>query len=151
MKKLIIPMLLLAMVACKKEDDKKEEVKPDPNAPVAVTKENLVGTWSITKIEGFTIPGDSLFETMNFNAGSATVAFTANDTYTTTSSFGTSTGTFSIIKLNGKDVLVTVEPGDRPDSQEVVLFTATKSEWSDKQFEVRDGDDDYSKTYLTKQ
>jgi hypothetical protein len=151
MKKLIIPMLLLSLVACEKEEDKKEETKVDPNATIAFTKEALVGTWNITKIEGYTIPGDSLFETMNFNAGDAKVVFTASDTYTTTSTFGTSTGTYSIIKLDGKDVLVTIEPGDRPDSQEVVLFTSSKSEWSDKQFEVRDGDDDYSKTFLTKQ
>lgn len=141
-------MLLLAMVACKEEE---EETKVDPNVAVEFTKEKLVGTWNITKIEGFTIPGDTLFQTMNFNAGDATVAFTANNTYTTTSTFGTSTGTYNMIKLNGKDVLVTIEPGDKPDSAEIVTFTNSSMVFTDKQFEVRGGDDDYTNTYCSKQ
>ncbi len=140
-------MVLLAMVACEKEEDKKE----DMNAPIAFTKEAVVGTWNINKFEGYTLPGDSLVQTMNFNAGEATLVLTANNTYTTTTSFGTSTGTFNIIKLNGKDVLVTIEPGDRPDSAEILSFTKSSMTFTDKQFEERDGDDDYTKSYLSKQ
>lgn len=144
MKKLIIPVLLFAMVACKKE----EETSTD--ASVAFSKEALIGKWNINKFEGLNLANDSVTMQMNFNAGDATITFNSNGTYLTKTTFDESEGTFNVLKLNGKDVLVTIEPGDRPDSMEIKTFTKSSMVFDDKQFEQRRGSDDYTKAYCTK-
>ncbi|MFY8108606.1 MAG: hypothetical protein ACOVO9_06425 [Bacteroidia bacterium] len=144
MKKLIIPMLLLAMVACKKE----EETSTD--APVTFSKEALIGKWNINKFEGLNLANDSITMQMNFNAGDATITFNSNGTYLTKTTFDESAGTFNVLKLNGKDVLVTIETGDRPDSMEIKTFTKSSMVFDDKQFEQRRGSDDYTKAYCSK-
>ncbi len=144
MKKLLIPMLLLAMVACKKE----EETSTD--APVAFSKEALIGKWNINKFESLKLTNDSVMMQMSFNAGDASITFNSNGTYVTKTTFDDSEGTFSVLKINGKDVLVTLEPGDRPDSMEIKTFTKSSMVFDDKQFEQRRGSDDYTKAYCTK-
>lgn len=144
MKKLIIPVLLFAMVACKKE------VETSTGASVAFSKEALIGKWNINKFEGLNLANDSVTMQMNFNAGDATITFNSNGTYLTKTTFDESEGTFSVLKLNGKDVLVTIEPGDRPDSMEIKTFTKSSMVFDDKQFEQRRGSDDYTKAYCTK-
>jgi hypothetical protein len=145
MKKLIIPMLLLAMVACKKD-----ETATQNDAAVPFSKEALLGKWNINKFEGLTVANDSITMQMTFNAGDATITFNANGTYETKTTFDNSEGTFNVLKLNGKDVLVTIEPGDRPDSMEIVSFTKSGMVFDDKQFEQRRGSDDYTKAYCSK-
>lgn len=147
MKQLLIPMLLLAMVACKKEDETK---KDDSNNPVEVTKANLVATWNINKFEEYSLPGDSLLNTYNFPAGSATLTLRNDDTYSTVLSLGTSNGTYSLFKLGSRNFIILMEPGDRPDTTEVLSLTSSSLVTSDRYAEVNDGDDDYSKGYMTK-
>lgn len=148
MKKLILPLMAITCIACSKSED--DAKKNDPNAQVEVTKANLVGTWNITKIEGFTIPGDSLFQTMNFNAGDAILTLTNDDKYTTTSTFGTSNGTYSVVTVNGKKMLITIEPGDPADTLEVLSLTKSSMLGTDKQQEINRNDDEYTKTYLSR-
>lgn len=140
--------MAMALIACSKSED--DATKSDPNAQVEVTKANLVGTWNINKIEGFTIPGDSLFQTMNFNNGDATLTLTNDDKYTTTSTFGTSSGTYTVATVNGKKMLITIEPGDPADTLEVLSLTKSAMVGTDKQQEINSGDDEYSKTYLSR-
>ena len=140
--------MAVALIACSKSED--DAAKTDPNAQVEVTKANLVGTWNITKIEGFAIPGDSLFQTMNFNAGDATLTLTNDDKYTTTSTFGTSSGTYTVATLNGKKMLITIEPGDPADTMEVLSLTKNAMLGTDKQQEINRNDDEYTKTYLSR-
>lgn len=148
MKKLILPLMAIAFIACSKSED--DATKTDPNAQVEVTKANLVGTWNINKIEGYTIPGDSLFQTMNFNAGDATLTLTNDDKYTTTSTFGTSNGTYSVVTVNGKKMLITIEPGDPADTLEILSLTKNSMLGTDKQQEINRNDDEYTKTYLSR-
>lgn len=148
MKKLILPLMAIALIACSKSED--DATKTDPNAAVEVTKANLVGTWNISKIEGFTIPGDSLFQTINFNAGDATFTVTNDDKYTTVSTFGTSNGTYVLTKVNSKNLLILLEPGDPADTSEVLSLTKNAMVISDKQQEVNRNDDEYTKSYLSR-
>lgn len=148
MKKLILPLMAIALVACSKSED--DAAKTDPNAQLEVTKTNLVGTWNINKIEGYTLASDSLFRTMNFNAGDATLTLTNDDKYTTTSTFGTSSGKYTVTTVNGKKLLITIEPGDPADTLEVLSLTKSAMVGTDKQQEINSGDDEYSKTYLTR-
>ncbi|MCU0441698.1 MAG: hypothetical protein MUE96_04805 [Bacteroidia bacterium] len=150
MKKLIIPILLLAMVACKKEEDKKEEVKPDPNAPVAFTKEAAVGTWQINKFEEYAIPSDTIKFTFNVPAGQGTFTLGSDNSYSTVLPLGSDNGTYIIGKLNGKDLLILLETGKQPDTNEVVLFTKSSFVISNKDAETRKGSNDYSKGYLSR-
>lgn len=133
------------MVACSKDEDEKTET-----TTAEFNKANLVGTWNITKIEGYSIPGDSLMLTMPFNAGQATATFGSDNSFSVTSPFGNDAGTFSIIKLNGKDALITEVTGDDPDTVEISTFSKTTMVFDDRSQEIRDGDDDWSKTYLSK-
>ncbi|MDP3928799.1 MAG: hypothetical protein Q8R57_07235 [Bacteroidota bacterium] len=146
MKKLIIPMLLLAMVACKKDETKTE----DKDAAVAVTKENLVATWSINKFEEYTLPGDSLKTSFTLTPGSGSFTLRADNSYSTVTSFGTSNGTFSLIKLNGKDVLILNEPGDRPDSNVVTKLTKSSFIISNRDFEANRNSKDYTVGHMSK-
>ncbi len=146
MKKLMIPMLLLAIVACKKEDDKKE----DPNAAVAFNKEAVVGTWKINKFEEYSIPGDSLKLAYNVPDGTGTFTLGSDNKYATVLPLGSDNGTYTIAKLNGKDLLILLEAGKQPDTNEVVLFTKTSFVISNKDAETRRGSNDYSKGYLSK-
>jgi len=139
-------MLLLAMVACKKDETKTE----DKDAAVAVTKENLVATWGIVKFEEYSLPGDSLLTSFPLPAGTGTFTLRNDNTYSTITSFGTSNGTFSLIKLNGKDVLILNEPGDRPDSNVVTKLTKSSLIISNRDFEANRGSDDYSVGYMSK-
>lgn len=148
MKKLMLPVMAAALIACSKSSD--DAPKTDPNAAVEVTKENLVGTWTINKLERYTIPGDSLFGTMNFNPGEASLALGTDDKYTTTTPFGNSNGTYVVTKANGKTYLITLEPGDPADTAEVLSLTKTSLVTSDKQSETNAGDDEYGKTYLSR-
>lgn len=148
MKKLILPLMAIALIACSKSED--DAKKNDPNAQVEVTKVNLVGTWNISKIEGFTIPGDSLFQTMNFNAGDASFTVTNDDKYSTVSTFGTSNGTYVLTKVNAKNVLILLEPGDPADTSEILSLTKNSMIITDKQQEVNRNDDEYTKTYLSR-
>ena len=147
MKKILIPMLLLAMVACKKEEETKAD---DSNDPIAFSKEALLGKWNINKFEALNLSNDSVTMQMTFNPGDATITFNGDGTYATRTTLDNSDGTYSIIKLNGKDVLITLEPGDRPDSMEIKTFTKSSMVFDDKQFEQRRGSDDYTKAYCTK-
>lgn len=109
-----------------------------------------MGTWNISKIEGFTIPGDSLFQTMNFNAGDASFTVTNDDKYSTVSTFGTSNGTYVLTKVNAKNVLILLEPGDPADTSEILSLTQNSMIITDKQQEVNRNDDEYTKTYLSR-
>ncbi len=140
--------MAVALIACSKSED--DAAKTDPNAQVEVTKANLVGTWNITKIEGFAIPGDSLFQTMNFNPGSATFTITSDNKYTTVSGFGTSSGDYVLTTVNGKNLLILLEPGDPADTAEVLSLTKNSMVTTDKQQELNEGDDEYTKTYLSR-
>lgn len=145
MKKLILPLMAIALIACSKSEE--DATKTDPNAQVEVTKANMVGTWNVTKIEGFTIPGDSLFQTMNL---SATFTLTNDDKYSTVSSFGTSNGTYVLTTVNSKKLLILLESGDPADTAEVLSLTKSAMVITDKQQEINDGDDEYTKTYLSR-
>lgn len=139
-------MLLLAMVACKKDETKTE----DKDAAVAVTKENLVATWSINKFEEYTLPGDSLKTSFTLTPGSGSFTLRADNSYSTVTSFGTSNGTFSLIKLNGKDVLILNEPGDRPDSNVVTKLTKSSFIISNRDFEANRNSKDYTVGHMSK-
>lgn len=145
MKKYILPLCILAIVACSKDEDEKTT-----ETTVEFNKANLTGAWNVTKIEGYTLPGDSLFQTMPFTAGQAVATFNSDNSYSITSPFGNATGTFSIIKISGKDALITKETGEDPDTAEIVTFSKTAMVFSDREQELRDGDDDWTKTYLSK-
>ncbi len=138
-------MLLLAMVACKKDETTNQN-----DVTIAFSKETLIGKWNINKFESLNLANDSVMMQMTFNAGDAHITFNANGTYITKTTFDESEGTFNVLKLNGKDVLVTIEPGDRPDSMEITSFTKTSMVFDDKQFEQRRGSDDYTKAYCSK-
>lgn len=147
MKKIILPMCMLAMIACSKEETK---TTTNNNTSITFNKENLVGTWNIDKLEGYTTSNDSLTLTFPFTKGSATVAFNADNSFITKSPFGNAEGTFSIIKLNGKDVLITTETGDPSDTCEISTFTASTLIFDDRAAEIRANDDSWSKTYCSK-
>lgn len=140
-------MLLLTMVACKKEDETKTE---DKDAPVAVTKENLVANWTITKLEEYSIPGDSLLLSYPIPAGTGTFTLRDDNTYSTVLSLGTSNGTYSLVKLNGKDLIILNEPGDLPDTNVVTKLTKSSLVISNKDAEINRGSDDYSVGYMIK-
>ncbi len=137
--------MAIALIACSKSED--DASKTDPNAAVEVTKANIVGTWNVTKIEGFSIPGDSLIQTMNL---SATFTLTNDDKYSTVSTFGTSNGTYVLTKVNAKNLLILLEPGDPADTSEVLSLTKNGMVITDKQQEVNRNDDEYTKTYLSR-
>ncbi len=138
--------MAIALIACSKSDD--DDAKIDSNAQVEVTKANLVGTWNINKFEAYAIPSDTLITSMNFNDGSATLTMGNDDKYTTLSPFGTSSGTYVVTKVNGKSVLILLEPGDPADTSEILSLTKSALIMTDKQQEINNGDDDYTKSYL---
>ena len=140
--------MAIALIACSKSDD--DDAKIDSNAQVEVTKANLVGTWNINKFEAYAIPSDTLITSMNFNDGSATLTMGNDDKYTTLSPFGTSSGTYVVTKVNGKNLLIMLEPGDPADTSEVLSLNAKSMITSDKQQEVNSNDDEYSKSYLSR-
>lgn len=140
--------MAIALIACSKSDD--DAKKTDANAQLEVTKENMVGTWTINKIEAYAIPSDTFITTMNFNPGDASLALGSDDKYTTLSPFGTSNGTYVVTKVNGKNLLIILEPGDPADTAEIVSLTKNAMVTSDKQQEVNRNDDEYSKSYLSR-
>lgn len=140
--------MAIALVACNKSED--EVAKTDSNAQLEVTKENVVGTWTINKFEAFAIPSDTLITTINFNPGDASLALGGDDKYTTISPFGSSNGTYVVTKVNGKNLLIILEPGDPADTAEVLSLTKNTMITSDKQQEVNANDDEYSKSYLSR-
>jgi hypothetical protein len=148
MKKLILPLVAIAFIACSKSED--DATKTDPNAQVEVTKANLVGTWSINKLERYTIPGDSMFGTMNFNSGEASLTLGNDDKYTTITPFGNSNGSFTVVKSGTKTYLITIETGDPADTAEILSLTKSALITSDKQQGVNSNDDEYGKTYLSR-
>lgn len=140
--------MAIAFIACSKSED--DAKKTDPNAQVEVTKANLIGTWSINKFEAYALPSDTFVTSMTFNAGEASLTLGSDDKYTTLSPFGTSNGTYVVTKVNGKNLLIMLEPGDPADTSEVLSLTKNAMTTSDKQQEVNNGDDEYTKTYLSR-
>jgi hypothetical protein len=117
---------------------------------VAFSKEAVVGTWKINKFEQYSIPGDSLELVYNVPDGTGTFNLGSDNKYATALPLGSDNGTYTIAKLNGKDLLILLEAGKQPDTNEVVLFTKTSFVISNKDAETRKGSNDYSKGYLSK-
>ena len=140
--------MAIALIACSKSEDDASTTNTDTQ--VEVTKENLVGTWAINKFEAYALPGDSLITTMNFNAGDASLTFGSDDKYTTLSTFGSSNGTYVVTKVGGKNLVILLEPGDTADTSEVLSLTKKALIMSDKQQEINNGDDDYTKSYMSR-
>jgi hypothetical protein len=147
MKKFILPLCILAIVACNKKEDPKEAI---PTTPATFSKTNLVGTWSIMKENYYTTDDDSLSDSYELKKGEMTFTFESDNTLSIREEGDlVSVGYFSTGKLGSKDLLILTGGGDS-DTEEVVSFSAQAMVLSDKMSSINWGDDEYSKLHLAK-
>ena len=142
----LIASVLLFLGACKKEDD----------APVSLSKSDLIGVWDIEKYEEYSLPGNSINSTDNFVSGSFTWTFRSDDTaviYQAGTPSSTTYFTYSILSSNGKNTIVTRELGSSNDDYtlQIIKFDLPYMECDNKEALTKNGDDHYDKYYLKKQ
>jgi hypothetical protein len=150
MKKYILPVCLLAVMACSKKDDDTSS-SATPSNTIAFTKANLVGSWDLARVEGYDITNDSLLETQFHTKGELVMVFNADNSITAIEKGDAfDYGNYEIARKNNKDYLVFIRQGWGDDSMEAAFLTQTSLVISDKPYQLSEGNDMYGKTYLSK-
>jgi hypothetical protein len=156
MKKFILPLCLLAVIACSKKDDDNTSTKTTStttsgSTTPGFTKANLTGTWDYTKVQTLDMATDSVTDETLLEKGEAALIFgTDNSIIVMDQGDPVDQWMYSITKKNNKDFLALIRFGNENDTMEVASFTGTSMVLNEKLDAQSDSSDQYVKVYLKK-